>query len=51
MQVRNQDIEIVGEFPYMGHKLKLGKENQNAEIPIEIGISWAATSEVKYLQL
>lgn len=42
-------LEKVDEYIYLGHKIKLGRENQNEEISRRIGLSWAAFGNLKYI--
>lgn len=47
--IENQPIEVVNEYNYLGHIIKLGKENQTAEINRRTGLAWAAFSRMAYI--
>lgn len=51
LQVRidNHSIEVVEEYVYLGHTIKLGKDNQTAEITRRIGLAWAAFGRLSYI--
>ena len=42
MKIGDTVIERVDSYVYLGHKLKLGLDNQTAEIKRRIGLAWAA---------
>lgn len=45
-QVREGNIEEVDEYIYLGHMIKLGKENQTAEVNRRVRMTWAATGKL-----
>lgn len=49
IQIENQTIENVTEYIYLGHKIQRGKENQAAEIPRRVGLSWAAFGKLGFI--
>lgn len=49
LKMGNQYIEAVDEYIYLGHKIKLGKDNQRAEIPRRIGMSWTAFRKLRFI--
>jgi hypothetical protein len=49
LTINNKAIETVDEYVYLGHKIKLGKENQIAEIPRRIGLGWAAFGKLDHI--
>lgn len=48
-RVGNDILENVNEYIYLGHALKLGNENQTAEISRRIRMTWAATSKLGFI--
>jgi len=42
-------IERVDSYVYLGHKLKLGLENQTAEVKRRIGLGWAAFGKLRLI--
>lgn len=42
-------LEIVQEYVYLGHKIKLGNDNQTAEISRRIQMSWAAFGNLAHV--
>jgi hypothetical protein len=42
-------IERVDSYVYLGHKLKLGLDNQTAEIKRRIGLAWAAFGKLRLI--
>lgn len=42
-------IERVDHYVYLGHKLKLGLDNQTAEVKRRIGLGWAAFGKLKLI--
>ena len=49
IKVADNLIEKVDNYVYLGHKLKLGLENQTAEISRRIGLSWAAFGKLRHI--
>lgn len=49
LSLEGHEIENVNEYIYLGHTVKLGKENQNAEIKRRIRLSWAAFGKLQYI--
>ncbi|KAM0735271.1 LINE-1 retrotransposable element ORF2 protein [Formica fusca] len=47
--IDNHTLEIVEEYVYLEHNIKLGKENQTAEITRRIGSTWAAFGKLSYI--
>lgn len=47
--IENHTLEVVDEYVYLGHIIKLGKNNQTAEITRRIGLSWAAFGRLSYI--
>lgn len=47
--IDNTTIENVDHYIYLGHKIKLGKENQNAEIKRRIHLAWVAFGKLNYI--
>ena len=47
--IDNHTLEIVEEYVYLEHNIKLGKENQTAEITRRIGLTWAAFGKLSYI--
>jgi hypothetical protein len=45
--VNGERIEQVQEYVYLGHKIKLGRENLEAEVSRRISLSWAAFGKLK----
>lgn len=46
VNIGNVTIENVKEYVYLGHLIKLGKENQNAEVKRRIRMTWAASGKL-----
>ena len=47
--IDNTIIENVDHYIYLGHNIKLGKENQNAEIKRRIQLAWVAFGKLNYI--
>ena len=47
IKVGDEVIERVDSYVYLGHKLKLGLDNQTAEIKRRIGLGWAAFGKLR----
>lgn len=47
--IGNQNLEQVAEYVYLGHLIKLGKENQTAEFTRRIRLSWAAFGKLSFI--
>lgn len=47
--IENHTLEVVDEYVYLGHIIKLGKNNQTAEITRRIGLSWTAFGRLSYI--
>lgn len=47
--VNGQRIENVKEYIYLGHAIKLGKENQTTEISRRIKLGWAAFGKLNFI--
>lgn len=47
--IENQTIENVSEYIYLGHTIKLGRENQIAELARRIKLGWAAFGKLSYI--
>lgn len=47
--IDNERLETVEEYVYLGHAVKLGKENQTREIRRRIGAAWAAFGKLKHI--
>lgn len=47
--IENHTLELVEEYIYLGHSIKIGKSNQTAEITRRIGLSWAAFGKLSYI--
>lgn len=43
------ELENVEEYIYLGHTIKIGKENQSAEIRRRIRLTWAAFGKMKHI--
>lgn len=41
ISIKEKEIENVDEYVYLGLKFKIDKENQETEIPLRMGQSWA----------
>ena len=49
MTIGNDEIEIVENYEYLGHNLKLGLGNQTAEVRRRVGLDWAAFERLSYI--
>jgi len=49
IKIQNQEVELVDEYKYLGHTLRLGYENQKNEISRRIGLTWAAFGKLKFI--
>lgn len=47
--IDNHDFETVDEYTYLGHRIKLGKDNQTAEIAHRVNLGWAAFGNLKHI--
>ena len=47
--IGNHTLEKVDEHVYLGHNIKLGKDNQTAEITRRIGLTWAAIVRLSHI--
>lgn len=45
----NQTLQVVEEYVYLGHNIRLGKNNQTNEINKRIGKTWAAFAKLGYI--
>jgi endonuclease/exonuclease/phosphatase family metal-dependent hydrolase len=49
IKIGNEVIEVVENYKYLGHNLKLGLANQTAEVTRRIGLGWAAFGKLNYI--
>lgn len=42
-------LEILEDYVYLGHKIKLGRENETADLTRRTGIAWASFSKIKHI--
>ncbi|XP_050306283.1 uncharacterized protein LOC126743296 [Anthonomus grandis grandis] len=49
VHIEDRIIDNVEEYIYLGHCIKLGKENQTAEINRRIRLTWAATGKLSHV--
>lgn len=49
VEIRNEAIELVESYKYLGHTIKLGLGNQTAEVTRRIGLGWAAFGKLCYV--
>ena len=49
MKIGDTVVEKVDSYVYLGHKLKLGLDNQTAEIKRRIGLAWAAFGRLRLI--
>ena len=49
IKVGDDVIERVDSYIYLGHKLKLGLDNQTAEVKRRIGLGWAAFGKLRLI--
>lgn len=47
--VNNTNIEQVYSYKYLGHEIRLGRDNQTCEIGRRIGLTWAAFGRLSYI--
>jgi len=47
--IGDEEIGIVDSYKYLGHDIRLGLENQTAEIRRRIGLGWAAFGKLRYI--
>lgn len=47
--IDHTQLEIVEEYVYLGHKIKLGRQNQTADLNRRTGLAWAAFSKMKHI--
>lgn len=40
--VEGKDIQQVTSYKYLGHEIKIGRDNQTCEMERRVGLSWAA---------
>jgi hypothetical protein len=48
-RIAQTPLETVDEYVYLGHKIKLGRENQTADLFRRTGLAWAAFSNMKHI--
>jgi hypothetical protein len=48
-RIDQTNLETVQEYVYLGHKMKLGRENQTADLFRRTGLAWAAFSNMKHV--
>jgi len=49
LTVNNLNIEQVYSYKYLGHKIRLERDNQTCEIGRRIGLTWAAFGRLSYI--
>lgn len=49
LSLSNENIENVDHYVYLGHLIKLGKENQKSEITRRVKLTWAAFGKLKHV--
>lgn len=49
LEIQGQIIENVDQYIYLGHAVKLGKENQTAEIGRRVALTWSAFGKLQYI--
>lgn len=49
VHIGDQTVENVEEYVYLGHCIKLGKENQTAEIKRRVRLTWAAAGKLSHV--
>lgn len=49
LRVNNLNIEQVYSYKYLGHELRLGRDNQTCEMGRRIGLAWAAFGRLNYI--
>lgn len=49
ISIENHILEVVEHYIYLGHSIKLGKENQTTEITRRIGLTWAAFGKLGFI--
>lgn len=49
VSIENTIIEKVEQYTYLGHTIKIGKENQTAEIKRRTQLTWAAFGKLSYI--
>ena len=49
IKIGDNIIERVYSYVYLGHKLKLGLDNQTAEVKRRIGLGWAAFGKLRLI--
>lgn len=49
IRIHIDTIEISGKNIYLAHRIKLGKNSQNAEIPKRKGLNWATCGKVSFI--
>lgn len=47
--IKQQTLEVVDHYVYLGHNIKLEKENQAAEITRRVGLTWAAFGKLGFI--
>lgn len=49
IKIENHEFDTVEEYVYLGHSIKLGKENQTSEINRRVRLSWAAYGNLGHI--
>lgn len=49
IKLEGYNIEQVTSYKYLGHELRIGRDNQTCEISRRIGLAWAAFGKLQYI--
>lgn len=49
LTIEGKEREKVDEYVYLGHQIKLWKENQKVEITSRVGMTWAAFGKLRFI--
>lgn len=49
VSIAGRDIEQTVAYKYLGHEIRLGRDNQTCELPRRIGLTWAAFGKLNYI--
>lgn len=47
--IEGKDIQQVTSYKYLGHEIRIGRDNQTCELERQIGLFWAAFGKLRYI--
>ena len=49
LNLNGSNLELVSSYKYLGHELRIGRDNQTCEINRRIGLAWAGFGKLQYV--